>query len=117
MKTDYFLLIMLLLFCSNVFSQIDDSTRDEIDFLITTVTESECIFNRNGTDYAGDEAVKHINTKYDYFISKIKTAEDFITYAATKSEFSGRKYTVTCKSKEPEYLGLWLLERLHTTRD
>jgi hypothetical protein len=43
------------------------------------------MFTRNGKEYTGVEALEHIRMKYDYVKSRVKTAEDFIEYAATKS--------------------------------
>ena len=91
MKNPIVLFLLLLLFVSSAISEISDKTREEIEHLILRVKQSECIFNRNGTDYQGSEAVTHIITKYEYYNKEIKVTEDFIRYAATKSEFSGEK--------------------------
>ena len=59
--------------------------------------------------------------KYDYFKSKIHTAEDFIALAATKSELSGRPYFVRCQKGKEMPTANWLHEELQdygkTTKD
>lgn len=109
--------ILWLLFSNAAYSDIDNNEQREIDFLISYVNNSKCIFNRNGIDYKGSEAVTHIKRKYDYYKNDIKTTKDFIELAATKSEISGRKYTVKCKNSEIQALGKWLLKALNTLRE
>ena len=109
--------IMWFLFSDAAYSDIDKNQQMEIDFLISYVNNSECIFNRNGIDYKGSEAVTHIKRKYDYYKNEIKTTKDFIELAATKSEISGRNYTVKCKNSELQELGEWLLKALNTLRE
>lgn len=108
--------ILCLLFSDMLYSDIDKNQQMEIDFLLSYVKNSECIFNRNGINYKGSEAVTHIKRKYDYYKNEIKTTEDFIDLAATKSEISGRNYTVKCKNSEIQALGKWLLKALNTLR-
>ena len=64
----------------------------EIDYLLERVAMTPCEYHRNGKVYSGAEAHKHILRKYDYFRDDIKTAEDFIRLAASKSTFSGKFY-------------------------
>lgn len=110
------LFIIFLLFSNNANSDISDKTQDEIHYLISYIEHSECTFNRNGTDYKGNKVISHINKKHDYFKEDIKTTEDFITLSATKSEISGKKYTVRCDD-EAEELGKWLLDALAKFRN
>ncbi len=108
--------ILWLLSSNTAYSDINKTQQREIDFLISYVNHSQCIFNRNGINYKGSEAVTHIKRKYDYFKNDIKTTEDFIALAATKSEISGRKYTVKCTNSERQALGKWLLKALSAFR-
>ena len=109
--------ILWLLFSDIVYADIDKKQQKEIEFLLSYVKNSECIFNRNGINYKGSEAVTHIKRKFDYFKDEIKTTEDFIRLAATKSEISGKNYTVKCKNSELQELGKWLLKTLNTLRE
>jgi len=76
-----------------------DPFDDEIAHLIDFVRHSPCIFIRNGSEYAGGEAADHIRAKYDHFKDEIKTVEDFIARAASKSLLSGKPYEVRCDGK------------------
>lgn len=108
--------IFWLFSITTAYSVINKNQQAEIDFLISYVNNSSCIFNRNGIDYTGSEAITHIKRKYDYYKNDIKTTRDFIKFSATKSEMSGRKYTVRCKNNEPQELGKWLEKALSVLR-
>jgi hypothetical protein len=76
-----------------------DALEDEIVHLIAFVRQSPCTFIRNGSEYAGPEAADHIQAKYEHFKSRIKTVEDFIARAASRSILSGKPYAVRCDGK------------------
>ena len=76
-----------------------DALGDEIAYLIDFIRHSSCTFIRNGSEYSGGEAADHIQAKYDHFKDEIKTVEDFITQAASKSIMSGKPYEVRCEGK------------------
>jgi opacity protein-like surface antigen len=73
-----------------------DAVHDEIAHLIDFVRHSSCTFIRNGSEYDGNQAADHVQAKYDYYKSDIKTVEDFIERAASKSMLSGKAYEVRC---------------------
>ena len=93
-----------------------DSLAGAIDYLISYVKNSDCIFIRNGREHSGRDAVVHIQRKYAHFRDEIKTPEDFIRLTATKSLLTGKPYLV----KTPEGVTLtsedWLLEALQSYR-
>ena len=91
-------------------------TQAEIDHLLNFVANTSCEYDRNGTVYEGAEARDHINRKYEHYKKKVKTAEDFIRYSATKSMISGRKYKIHCPGSETVNASDWLLEELHHYR-
>ncbi len=74
-------------------------TEKEINHLLEFVAASPCQFDRNGTIHNGPEARDHMNMKYEHYRKKVKTAEDFIKYSATRSKLSGRKYKIHCPGK------------------
>jgi hypothetical protein len=76
-----------------------DPVDDEIAYLIEFVRHSPCTFIRNGSEYDGAQAADHIKSKADYYRDKIKTVEDFIERAATRSALSGKAYEVRCNGK------------------
>ncbi len=69
-----------------------------INYLLSYVGKSGCTFIRNGREYTAKEAVGHMQRKYNHFKSEIKTPEDFIRLAATKSLVSGKPYLVKIKT-------------------
>ena len=94
------ILIIILCFCAVevIAKQNDDQVTHEVAQLIEFVRVSSCTFYRNGEWFEAGKAADHINKKYQYVQKRglIKTAEDFITYAATKSSISGKPYLVQC---------------------
>jgi hypothetical protein len=76
-----------------------DPLQDEIAYLIAFVRHSSCTFLRNGSEYSGAQAADHVQAKYDYYKDDIKTVEDFIERAASKSVLSGKPYEVRCGGK------------------
>lgn len=92
-------------------------TAEEIRGLLDFVEHSECRFVRNGTEYSGPRARAHLQQKLDYLESKnrVKSAEDFIDLAATKSSMSGRLYEVRC-SEGVEPASIWLKRELERQR-
>ena len=91
---------VLTLFIVLTISVLAD-TKQEIDHLLKFVENSPCKCERNGTIYSCKEAKGHLLFKYEYYKKrdKIHTAEDFIRYAASKSEITGRKYRAHCGNK------------------
>ena len=89
----------------------------EIDHLITNVKSSDCQFIRNGKAHTPDEAVEHIMKKYDHFEDRIKTAEDFIEYCASKSILSRQPYKIGCPGQEAVDSKDWFLEELQRFRN
>ena len=110
-----------LIFCSaliapQVISDVADNQRHEVNYLIEFIKQAGCKLERNGTLYAGAEAIKHIQRKYDYYRDDIKTTEDFIRYAASKSEMTGRPYLAHCGSEKAITGEEWLLQELQNYR-
>lgn len=98
MKLSYrlsLLLVLLAIFTFNTAPARADATT-EIQYLLSFIGQSDCIFIRNGTDYQAQAARKHIEKKYNYLKSRLNSADDFIVHAASKSSFSGKAYTVRC---------------------
>jgi len=70
----------------------------EINHLLGLIEQSGCEFFRNGTWYNARRAQAHLRAKYDALAAsdQIKTAEDFIEKAASKSSLSGLPYQIRC---------------------
>jgi hypothetical protein len=101
----------LLLPCADATSS-DDALLGTINYLLTYVEKSNCVFIRNGKEYNSKDAAKHIKTKYDSLRLNIKTPEEFIERAATKSIVSGQLYWVQCADHSPMPSADWLMGEL-----
>ena len=88
----------------------------EIDHLLRYIETSDCEFNRNGSIHNSQDAGKHIRRKYAHTKRWIKSTEDFITYAATKSSTTGKTYKVICGELEMP-TAEWLREELGRFRE
>ena len=111
---------MMFLLCYGVMSPVlglDVKTEREINHLLTFVHNSECTFFRNGSWHSSTEAAEHIKGKYGYVLKRgrIKSAEDFIALAASKSSISGKAYKVRCGEQELTSAS-WLGEELRLYR-
>jgi len=117
MNKKLLLLLVTHLFVSAVVhADVPTKQVKEVKHLLSFVRDSGCIINRNGSEYPSAKGVKHIQRKYDYFRDDIKSTEDFIELAATKSTMSGKYYTVTCPDKEAIKTQDWLLTELKRFR-
>lgn len=89
-----------------------DAHQSEIDYLLRYVEGTNCTYERNGAQYTGKEAARHMRKKAEYFKDKIMTAEDFIALSATQSEVSGKPYTIHCPGQPVIHSRDWLLREL-----
>ena len=91
----------------------------EIDFLLTAIGSSGCDFLRNGDWHDARQAQAHLSEKYQWLVARdrVRTAEDFIELAATRSSLSGREYAVRCPGEAPVSSSSWLESQLHRYRD
>ena len=92
-------------------------TQQEIDHLLGFVANTPCQYDRNGSIHNGPDARDHINRKYEYYRKKVKTAEDFVKYSATKSKMSGRSYRIHCPGEKDVSSSEWLLQELQAFRE
>ena len=81
----------------------------EIDHLIAYVRGSKATFIRNGQESTPEEAANHIQKKREHFRKEIKTAEDFITQAASQSLMTGKPYLVRTEDGQTQafHNGFW----------
>jgi len=68
--------------------------RQKIDALLEAIGRSNLVFIRNGTEYSAARAVSHLRLKLDRAGDRIRSAEMFITYLASKSSMTGEPYSV-----------------------
>jgi len=89
----------------------------EIDYLLTTVGGSDCVFIRNGKRHDAADAEDHLRMKYRRGKRYAPTTEDFIERLASKSSMSRKLYQIDCPGEEPVPSGDWLTLRLAEFRD
>jgi len=114
MSKKVFLFSFLLLLSSEA---AESDYKTEITHLLGYVKTTQCLYIRNGDTHNGQEAAKHIKSKYEYFESDIDSAEDFIRLSATKSTMSGNKYHIKCPGSSKVESSQWLLEELNKYRE
>ena len=89
----------------------------EIEFLLTTVGSSDCVFVRNGKRHDAEDAEDHLRMKYRRGKRYASTTEAFIERLASKSSMSKKLYHIECPGSEPVPSGEWLTQRLAEYRD
>lgn len=92
------------------------TSEEEIQHLLQYVRESSVTFVRNGQEYPPSEAADHMLKKWDHFKAEIKSAEDFIRLAGTKSLMSGEPYAVRTTDGRNLDSSKWLQEELDRYR-
>jgi low affinity Fe/Cu permease len=88
----------------------------EIDFLLTSVAESGCIYIRNGKEHSGEAARDHLQMKRERGKKYYETTEEFIERIASKSSWSGKPYRIRCGDTE-EDAGAWFTRALESFRN
>jgi uncharacterized protein DUF5329 len=109
--TAYLVVIALALGGTFAFAQTvapDKDLNQAVGYLLDFVAQSDSTFVRNGLAYTGKEAADHMRLKYDYYKTDIKTPEDFIRLAGSKSVLSGQPYLVKIADGKQMTAAEWL---------
>lgn len=91
------LLLVVLVAPALAQQAVDLSTveQQKIGWLIESVAAlHDARFIRNGQAYDATRAADHLRLKLRFAGDRVKTAEDFINYCATRSSMSGRRYSI-----------------------
>ncbi len=89
------------------------SESEKIEMLIESLKALDgAVFIRNGREHTVEEAIDHMRGKWRWKKSEIKTAEDFIDIAATKSSISGEFYLIKLSDGTTVKSGDWFREQL-----
>ncbi len=90
----------------------------EVGFLLGFLAGSDCEFFRNGNWYAPPAAQAHLRSKYRYLVARdlVRSTEDFIDKAASRSEMSGLPYQVRCRGGAAVDSNRWLRAELARLR-
>ena len=103
---------VLLVTCSAVSARAAEPLEQTIAFLLHRIETADATFIRNGQSHTPEEAVAHVRAKYEHFKAQIKTPEDFIRLAATKSLMSGQPYLIRTRDGKELPLSSWLTNAL-----
>jgi len=106
--------ILIATFAGQTFAT--ESLEQTVHYLIDYVAKSDATFIRNGVSHTPAEAVAHIKAKYEHFKNQIKTPEDFIRLAASRSLLTGKPYLVRTPDANEMRLDVWLTEALKQYR-
>jgi hypothetical protein len=106
--------ILIVTFAGQTFAA--ESLEQTVHYLIDHVGKSNATFIRNGASHTPAEAVAHITAKYEHFKNQIKTPEDFIRLAASRSLLTGKPYLVRTPDAKETRLDVWLTEALKQYR-
>ena len=106
--------ILALLLSANS-GMANEQTDAEVQYLLHFVENSGCTFHRNGSDHNAPDAADHLRLKYRNGGKYVNNADQFIDRLASKSSWSGKKYTVTCEG-HTQPSGEWLHRALDDYR-
>lgn len=95
-----------------------ENLEETVQYLLQVVEKSDLVFIRNGEKHSPTNAAAHMRKKYEHFRKKkkVKTPEDFIKLAGTKSLLSGKPYSVRMKNGKTVPCGKWLRDALERYR-
>lgn len=108
-----------LLFCCGAgAAETSPAVKAEIEALLGKLEASGCQFDRNGSWYNGSEARDHLKKKLAYIERKgaVRSTEQFIDLAASRSSVSGRPYQVKCTGEPTVESQVWLSKELAALR-
>ncbi len=110
------LFVTVVFACISPLYALNKEDRGAIEHLLRYIDHrSDCVFIRNGREYSAHEAARHVREKYIYFKDRIKTPEDFIRLADTRSLVTARFYKVQCGDGEMPVKD-WLMKELSRYR-
>jgi len=107
-------LLILLAFAPSLVRA--DQTATEIDYLLSTIGQSDCVFVRNGKEYDAQDAEAHLRMKYRRGKRYAPTTEKFIERLASMSSMSKKPYFIECNGEEPVQSGQCLTQLLNHYR-
>ena len=103
--------ILLCLVCAP--AAFADETMDrEIDYLLETVANSNCVFVRNGSEHGPEAAKDHLSLKRRRGKRYFSSAEEFIDRLASSSSWSGKPYYIRCDDGEQQLASSWFYDIL-----
>ncbi|MCP4000712.1 MAG: DUF5329 domain-containing protein [Gammaproteobacteria bacterium] len=101
-----------LLLSTILLTNTSTASEAEVEYLLSAVGNSGCLFIRNGAEHPPAEAEGHLRMKYKNGSRYVSSTDDFITRIASKSSWSGNPYQILCPGKEPQSSSQWLNNQL-----
>lgn len=95
---------------------VDSNMDGEIDFLLDSVVESECVFIRNGKDHKAEAARDHLQTKRHRGSRHFSDTEEFIDRIASRSSWTGKDYLIQCGEEPQQTAKAWFMRLLQQYR-
>lgn len=99
--------ILFGLLSGTVLADLTPEADAEVQYLLSFVSDSGCIFIRNGSEKSAADAADHLRLKYSRGKRYVNSADQFIDRLASESSWTGKKYTVSCAGQTRES-GSWL---------
>jgi hypothetical protein len=110
------IVLALTLAAATTCADVPPAQQAEVEHLIEYLEHSTCVMLRNGTAYDASEGARHVRRKYAHFRDEIRTTEDFIDRAATRSLVTGLAYRVRCPGQPERPAADWLRDELAAYR-
>lgn len=86
--------------CTPASATPDARSAAEIDQILSSIATSGCTFVREGKEYSGADARKHLEFKLGFVRSRLESTEQFIAHLASKSSSTGNAYHIRCGSND-----------------
>ncbi len=106
------IILSVIIVLSYIISGYSLSENEKIQILLTKIEGSNLQFVRNGTTYNSKQARDHLEMKLNKAGGKIKTADNFITYIASKSFLTGEPYYIIHPDGKKVKAGTYLKQLL-----
>lgn len=88
------------------------SEQAKIAALLEAVTKARFRFVRNGIAYSPAQARRHMELKLSRSGGRVRTADQFIRYIASRSSITGRPYLVRFPDGREQPAEVWLRQQL-----
>jgi Family of unknown function (DUF5329) len=111
-------LLALALLPAVCVAELTAASKKEIDGLLHAVGSSGCEFMRGGSPHSAAKAQEHLLMKYKYLAARdqVKSAEEFIVKAATRSSMTGQAYGIRCGGAPALDSADWMTAQLKMIR-
>lgn len=106
-----FVAVLFCLVCAPA-ALAEEHMDGEIDHLLETVANSNCVFVRNGKEHGAEAAKDHLSLKRRRGKRYFSSAEEFIDRLASRSSWSGKPYYIRCEDGQQQLASSWFYDVL-----